>query len=189
MKTCLCCGYKTIDDGSEYDICPICFWEDDPMAYDNPDAIGGANGSTSLREAQRNFAEFGACERQFIKSVRAPNDYDQKDFEWKSLEYLQLGQDDVERVDEIIIDVSDVVTVSDLHQKLKENLGFPDFYGMNWDAFWDAITGLVSMPHRLRLIGWISVESRLPRDSRIMKEMLDELNSTHKSWGCEVEYR
>ena len=27
--TCPCCGYKTLDDEHEYEICPICYWEDD----------------------------------------------------------------------------------------------------------------------------------------------------------------
>ena len=26
---CLCCGYQTLDTRGEYDICPVCFWEDD----------------------------------------------------------------------------------------------------------------------------------------------------------------
>jgi hypothetical protein len=28
--------------------------------------------------------------------------------------------------------------------KLSDALGFPDFYGRNWDAFWDSITSAAS---------------------------------------------
>lgn len=52
---CPCCGCTTLDD---YDICPVCFWEDDPSQYENPDQPGGANG-VSLCEAQRSFLESG----------------------------------------------------------------------------------------------------------------------------------
>ncbi|MFJ5518048.1 barstar family protein [Streptomyces griseoluteus] len=46
----------------------------------------------------------------------------------------------------ITIDVSEVSDESALHLLLKQKLGFPDFYGMNWNAFWDAITGLRAVP-------------------------------------------
>ena len=29
METCPCCGYKTLNEKGGYDICPICFWEDE----------------------------------------------------------------------------------------------------------------------------------------------------------------
>ena len=35
----------------EYEICPCCNWEDDPVQFDDPVANGGANGS-SLDEAR-----------------------------------------------------------------------------------------------------------------------------------------
>jgi hypothetical protein len=27
---CPCCGYHTLKAKGKYDICPVCFWEDDP---------------------------------------------------------------------------------------------------------------------------------------------------------------
>lgn len=84
MKTCQCCGYKTLEENSIYDICDICFWEDDIVQNNNPDYVGGAN-RTSLREAQKNFLEFGACDRDCIDCVREPMDSDEKDMTWKPL--------------------------------------------------------------------------------------------------------
>src|SRR5579885_3179586 len=34
--SCPCCGYKTLDERGGYDICPVCFWEDD--GQDDADA-------------------------------------------------------------------------------------------------------------------------------------------------------
>ena len=76
--TCPCCGYKTLDSIREYDICPICFWEDDPIQYDEPDYEGGAN-HVSLKDAQKNFIKFGACDIKMIDNVRKANNNDVKD--------------------------------------------------------------------------------------------------------------
>ena len=54
---CPCCGYLTLSARAAYDICCLCNWEDD--GQDDPranEAWGGANGSYSLAEARRNFA-------------------------------------------------------------------------------------------------------------------------------------
>lgn len=39
------------------------------------------------------------------------------------------------------LDLTDCQTWWDFHQRIKESLDFPDYYGMNWDAFWDVIRG------------------------------------------------
>jgi hypothetical protein len=84
--TCPCCGYKTLGETPPctYDICPICFWEDDGVQFDDPDYEGGAN-EVSLRQAQKNYAEFGACERRVLSYVRSPTEQDERDTEWRPL--------------------------------------------------------------------------------------------------------
>ncbi|GFZ92697.1 ribonuclease inhibitor [Paenibacillus marchantiophytorum] len=76
------------------------------------------------------------------------------------------------RVGLVEINLSEVQTRIELHMILKEKLGFPSFYGMNWDAFWDSITGLVEMPHVLKIIGWSNIHEVLPSDAKIMEECL-----------------
>ncbi|MGO4272975.1 barstar family protein [Paenibacillus sp. TAF58] len=93
-----------------------------------------------------------------------------------------------EREGIVEIDLSEVQTSIELHKILKEKLSFPSFYGMNWDAFWDSITGLVEMPLVLKIIGWSRLQKVLPRDSRILMESLDNLNKKHPSWACQVYY-
>ena len=59
MRACLCCGHQTLSSKSvDYQICSECHWEDDPVAYENPDFTGGAN-EVSLNQARRNYAEHG----------------------------------------------------------------------------------------------------------------------------------
>ena len=84
---CPCCGYKTLGEQPKghYDICEVCFWEDDPIQLDNPNYEGGAN-NVSLRQGQRNFIDFGACEREMIKNVRQSTKEEQRDEDWKPIE-------------------------------------------------------------------------------------------------------
>jgi hypothetical protein len=72
---CPCCGYLTLQEKppGTYDICPVCFWEDDPVQYADHDYEGGAN-DVSLKQARTNFHLFGAVEQRFIKDVRKPLD-------------------------------------------------------------------------------------------------------------------
>ena len=48
---CPCCGYWTLEVFAAFDICPVCFWEDDPIQFDDPSYRGGAN-AESLNEAR-----------------------------------------------------------------------------------------------------------------------------------------
>lgn len=68
---CKCCGYFTLGEEGSYDICPVCFWEDDEAMYRDPDMTGGAN-KVSLTEAKENYKNFGACMEEFLPFVREP---------------------------------------------------------------------------------------------------------------------
>ena len=70
---CPCCGYLTLDERGEWEICAVCFWEDDGQDEQDADVVrGGPNGSLSLTAARRNFDEFGACHERSIHHVRPP---------------------------------------------------------------------------------------------------------------------
>ena len=72
---CPCCGFYTFQsppDGS-YEICPVCFWEDDPVQAEDQGRTGGAN-HVSLQKARLNFARFGACEEAVRPYVREPRE-------------------------------------------------------------------------------------------------------------------
>src|SRR4051812_36958492 len=69
---CPCCGYRTLHEGpGDYDLCPVCFWEDASDQLRWPTLADGPNG-ISLIEAQRNFVEIGACHAESLTQVRRP---------------------------------------------------------------------------------------------------------------------
>lgn len=86
------------------------------------------------------------------------------------------------------IDLGAVESVEQLHVLFQETFCFPSYYGRNWDAFWDAITGLVELPPRIRLLGWQQFESRFPRDARIMRECLTDYRNDLGETASEIEY-
>lgn len=80
MKTtlrypCPCCGYLTLFEAAPgtFAICPVCFWEDDGVQFEDPEFKGGAN-AVSLAEAKINFSKLSASSEAFIDQVRPPLD-------------------------------------------------------------------------------------------------------------------
>lgn len=53
ISKCPCCGQSVV---AEYEICPTCSWENDPIQTDHPDLAGGAN-HMSLNEAKAAFKD------------------------------------------------------------------------------------------------------------------------------------
>src|SRR5437870_1668157 len=55
--TCPCCGYPTLGGRATYEICYLCWWEDDGQDDENADEIAhGPNAGFSLTRARENFA-------------------------------------------------------------------------------------------------------------------------------------
>jgi hypothetical protein len=70
---CPCCGFKTLYWRGNYEICPVCYWEDDGQdEHDANEVRGGPNGQLSLSSARENFSQLGAVEKRFVGNVRPP---------------------------------------------------------------------------------------------------------------------
>ena len=71
---CPCCDNLTLPEEppGTFQICEVCFWEDDNVQFDDPSYWGGAN-VMSLTEARRAYQLIGAKEERFLKFVRQPH--------------------------------------------------------------------------------------------------------------------
>jgi hypothetical protein len=70
---CPCCGFKTLLLRGGFEICPVCYWEDDGQDDEDADVVrGGPNGKLSLTQAKANFRTLGASDAAHLESVRAP---------------------------------------------------------------------------------------------------------------------
>jgi len=77
---CPCCFYLTLTERGGYEICEVCWWEDDGQDDETADeAWGGPNSDLSLTQGRYNFARIGASDWNTLRgemgmppSERAP---------------------------------------------------------------------------------------------------------------------
>ena len=86
---CPVCGHKTLDALADYDICPICYWEDDVLTEGKEDVSSPSNYGQHLSEAQANFVLFGASKEEYVEKVRKPTESELPDPNWKILPKAQ----------------------------------------------------------------------------------------------------
>ena len=77
----------------------------------------------------------------------------------------------------VVINVENIKDSQELHKLLKSELEFPHFYGMSWDAFWDAVTGLVQLPEVTIIKGYKILKQNLPQDAEILVSTLERYNN------------
>lgn len=68
MQGCPCCGFLSLRARGQYDICRVCFWEDDGV--ERREQYSHANHAT-LAEAQHSFARIGATSEAMRQHVLA----------------------------------------------------------------------------------------------------------------------
>lgn len=72
------------------------------------------------------------------------------------------------------IDFTNVQHYLEMHFVIRNALDWPDYYGCNWDAFWDCLTNMVGRPVHIEIIGLDVIERKFDDAARIMLETLKE---------------
>jgi hypothetical protein len=93
MHPCPCCGYKTLPERGDYDVCPVCWWEDEGPGL-KPWEISGPNAQTLIEAQQEYLAETRPYSRR-PGGVRAPRRKEARDPDWRP---FQLTDEVMERV-------------------------------------------------------------------------------------------
>ena len=71
------------------------------------------------------------------------------------------------------LDLTGCKYLGELHKRIKEALDFPDYYGENWDAFWDCIN--IDCDVDIVIIkGSNEVSEELKSDVETMIELLEK---------------
>jgi Cysteine-rich CPCC len=72
---CPCCWYPTLSMRGSFEVCRVCYWEDDGQDNHDADRVrGGPNEDFSLTQARANFAEYGVYDAVRLSNVRPPTD-------------------------------------------------------------------------------------------------------------------
>ncbi|MFH1356362.1 MAG: CPCC family cysteine-rich protein [bacterium] len=119
---CPCCENKTLDEKAPgtFEICPLCFWEDDNIQAKDPDYTGGTN-DVSLNQARENLKTIGCCDPQFKIFARKKilNALIAYEHHPKILaKQLRLFEGDSDK-ELALLEISDIQAVLDLYLKDK----------------------------------------------------------------------
>ncbi|MFI9202892.1 CPCC family cysteine-rich protein [Streptomyces sp. NPDC053048] len=196
-----------------YAACPICSWEDDPAQFRWPFMQVGANRVSLVEAQRnfqaygacdqrgRRFARPPADDEprdaawrpidpatDFFEENKGddcrPWPDDRSVLCWWLPSFWGAPEEPAYAPDrQTVIDVGSVRGERDLHEVLKRELGFPSFYGMNWAAFWDAITGLIEMPKELRFVHWAELELREPLAAAALRDQLTRYDKTTQGFS------
>jgi RNAse (barnase) inhibitor barstar len=95
----------------------------------------------------------------------------------------------------ITLDLSECKYIDDMHQRIKTAFDFPDYYGENWDAFWDLIRGTRDNTI-VEIKGAASLPKELRKEVDKMIECLEDnvkemakLKQRRPDFDCRFSYR
>ena len=72
------------------------------------------------------------------------------------------------------LDFSKVNYINEVHQIIKDELDFPDYYGCNWSAFWDCLTDMVGRKIHIQIVGIDVLREEYGDAAEKMLEILQE---------------
>ena len=75
---------------------------------------------------------------------------------------------------EYIVDFTNVNYYLEMHAVIMYSLEFPDYYGCNWDAFWDCLTDMYGGSIYIKIIGIEVIERKFDGAAEKMIGILKE---------------
>ena len=86
-----------------------------------------------------------------------------------------------------ILDLTNCKSYMEMHRRFKKDLIFPDFYGENWDAFWDSLM-YESPLNYVEVRGEHTVGEELAPMLEKLHEMLERVKQMRRKYGLEFDY-
>ena len=73
------------------------------------------------------------------------------------------------------IDFTNVQYYLEMHSVIRQALDWPDYYGCNWDAFWDCLTNMIGRPIHIEIMGLETVDKKFDGVAKKMMEIFKDL--------------
>ena len=86
----------------------------------------------------------------------------------------------------VTLDLTGCKYLGEIHQRIKEAFDFPDFYGENWDAFWDLLRTECDA-NKVVIVGEETVSKELKPSVETMNGILQELKEDCIKYGELIE--
>ena len=86
----------------------------------------------------------------------------------------------------VTLDLTNCRFLGEIHLRIKKAFDFPDFYGENWDAFWDLLWSECDA-NKIVVIGEKTVSKELIPSVEMVNKILYRLKEDRKKYGDELE--
>ena len=87
----------------------------------------------------------------------------------------------------VILDLTDCRYLGELHQRIKVAFDFPDYYGENWDAFYDLMC-TDSKAEKVIIRGLTDAPKTIQQAIEEMVDTLQDVQAHHKRFGKVLSY-
>ena len=84
------------------------------------------------------------------------------------------------------IDFTNVEHYIDVHLTIKEALDFPDYYGCNWDAFWDCLTDMPGDPIHIEIVGIEVLRKKFKNAADKILTILRRLKNYYEDYSDDI---
>ncbi len=74
----------------------------------------------------------------------------------------------------IKLDLTGCKYLGEIHEKIRLAFDFPEWYGRNWDAFWDSLWSHMEA-NRVEIMGESKVPENLKREISVMNRLLEDM--------------
>ncbi len=88
----------------------------------------------------------------------------------------------------MVLDLSDCKSLQEMHRRIKEAFGFPDYYGENWPAFYDLMCTDCTA-EKIVIRGISTVSESLSRQVKMMEDTLRKCKIDRDKYHSPFEYR
>ena len=86
-----------------------------------------------------------------------------------------------------IIDFKNVKDRYDMFEIISTVMEFPDYFGNNWDAFWDCITDMANLEIKIDVLNFDVLKKVSEKDSAIFIELMTDFKNYYNGAWAELK--